>query len=162
MIEEVKQDTSKRQASRQNLSARHGASDQTQGWRLLARKAILSLACCFVVRAQTTNEDDLELLTKDLGVSLWDESFTVRSGAGYDDNVLLDDTRVRGCFLLSTTALTAAMVFRLPIDNWDIDFFVTGDDYRRYTRDIGVGSQDLLDWLLSKWVNLLPMSGSPD
>src|ERR1700761_9372174 len=102
--------------------------------------AILSLAICFAVRAQSTNEDDLELLTKELGVSLWDESFTIRTGAGYDNNVLLDDTRVRGSAFIDDGL--DATVIRLPIDNWGIDFFVTGDDYR-YTRDIGVGSQDL-------------------
>jgi hypothetical protein len=94
----------------------------------------------FAVRA--ANDDDLQLFGKDLGVSLWDESFALRTGAGYKDNVFLNDTPTRGSpFFINGLDAT---VFRLPVDGWEYSFFMTGDD-TRYWRNIGVDSEDL--WL---------------
>ena len=94
------------------------------------------------VAMNAADDDDLALITKDMGISLWDESFTIRTGIGYDDNVFLNNTQLRGSpFFINGLDMT---ILRLPVDAWEYDFFVTGDDIR-YWRDVGVGSQDL--WL---------------
>jgi hypothetical protein len=86
------------------------------------------------------DKDDLELLTKDLGISLWDESYSVRTGVGYKDNVLLEESDARQSpFFINGLELT---IFRLPVDPWVYYFFMTGDDIR-YWRNVGVGSEDL-------------------
>jgi hypothetical protein len=99
-------------------------------------------------RAEGTNEyglsdKDLDrylLKDVDLGVSLWDESYGLRAGVGYKDNVLLDHTDPKASpFFTSGLDIT---LFRLPADDWEFYLFVTGDDIR-YWQPIGVGSEDL-------------------
>jgi hypothetical protein len=87
-------------------------------------------------------KEDLALLSQGLGVSFWDESFSVRNGVGYNDNVLLDaENPNRSPFFLNGLDAT---ILRLPIDDWGLSLFVSGDDIR-YWRDVGVGSED--NWL---------------
>jgi hypothetical protein len=87
-------------------------------------------------------KEDLALFSQSLGFSLWDESYSVRTGVGYKDNVLLDDTNPnKSPFFLNGLDIT---VFRLPVDDWGLSLFVSGDDIR-YWRDVGVGSEDT--WL---------------
>ncbi len=94
--------------------------------------------------------NDLELFTRDLGISLWDKSFSLRTGMGYKDNVLLSsgETGAEGSSpVKSSPYFTSGLdvtVFRLPLGDWEYYFFLTGDDVR-YWRDVGVGSEDL--WL---------------
>jgi hypothetical protein len=103
------------------------------------------------VLAEGTNEyglsdKDLDrylLKDVDTGVSLWDESYAIRAGVGYNDNVLLDNTDPKASpFFTSGLDIT---IFRLPADDWECYLFATGDDVR-YWQSIGVGSEDL--WLV--------------
>ena len=123
-------------------------------WRRFIRLSRLGMAVmtCLAwnppVRGADTN--GLELLTEDLGVSLWDESFSLRTGMGYKDNVLLSsgETGTNGVSGVKSspyfTSGLDATIFRLPLGDWEYYFFLTGDDIR-YWRNIGVGSEDL--WL---------------
>jgi hypothetical protein len=89
-------------------------------------------------------EDNLELLTKDLGISLWDETVSIRNGIGYKDNILLDESNPKKSpFFVNGLDAT---VFRLPIGFWTYYLSVSGDDIR-YWKDVGVGSEDL--WLVA-------------
>jgi hypothetical protein len=90
------------------------------------------LAATSVNRARA---DDLALIPKELGISAWDQSYALRSGAGYKDNVLLNDQNVKGSgFFDNGFDLT---LLRLPIfDDWEAHFMVTGDDIR-YWKDVG-------------------------
>ena len=73
---------------------------------------------------------------------LWDEDVTVRSGAGYKDNVLLSPSAPQGsAFFTSGLDL---LVFRLPLDGLAFNFAMTGDD-SRYERIVnGVEGEDSL------------------
>jgi hypothetical protein len=100
------------------------------------------MLCTMGATARGESKDDLELLTKDLGISLWDESFSVRNGVGYKDNILLDESQPKASpFFVNGLDIT---ILRLPLDRWEFAFFVSGDDIR-YWQDVGVGSEDL--WL---------------
>ena len=61
--------------------------------------------------------DDLNLFTKDLGLSVWDETYKVRTGVGYKDNVLLDESGTRASpFILNGLEIT---IFKLPLGGWE-------------------------------------------
>lgn len=61
-------------------------------------------------------------------LSLWDTVFTLRSSAGYKDNVALSATRPSGSALLRNQA--EAIVFRLPVEGLEFNAFVSGEDTR--------------------------------
>ena len=87
-------------------------------------------------------KEDLALFVKGLGVSLWDQTYSVRTGVGYNNNVLLDESQPnKSPFFVNGLDAT---VFRLPVDDWGVSIFVSGDDIR-FWRDVGVGSED--SWL---------------
>jgi hypothetical protein len=87
-------------------------------------------------------KEDLALFANGLGVSLWDQTYSVRTGVGYNNNVLLDESQPnKSPFFVN--GLDAA-VFRLPVDDWGVSLFVSGDDIR-FWRDVGIGSED--SWL---------------
>jgi len=98
--------------------------------------------CFLAMLARADDTNDLAALTRDLGISLWDKSFSIRNGVGYDDNVLLDNARVRGSGFFDNGL--DATVYRLPLGAWEYYYFLSGDDLR-YWRNIGVGSQD--NWI---------------
>ena len=73
---------------------------------------------------------------------LWDKDVVLRAGFGYKDNVLLSANNPQSSpFFTSGLDLT---IFRLPLDGWEFNFTVIGDDVR-YTRSPGgLNSEDLV------------------
>ncbi|MEN9574866.1 MAG: hypothetical protein RL514_2721 [Verrucomicrobiota bacterium] len=61
-------------------------------------------------------------------LSLWDTVCTLRSSAGYKDNVALSATRPSGSALLRNQA--EVIVFRLPVEGLEFNAFVSGEDTR--------------------------------
>ncbi|HAV63693.1 MAG TPA: hypothetical protein DCY13_15170 [Verrucomicrobiales bacterium] len=81
-------------------------------------------------------EDDLAEMLGDL--SLWDQSFNLRLGAGHNDNLLLSNLNEESSpMLVSGFDLT---LFRLPIDGNHLNFFASLDD-RRYPEGQAVPSE---------------------
>ena len=95
--------------------------------------ALATLA--LTARAQTStnaSSEDLALIPEDAGLlkesMLWQHTLALRTGAGYDDNVLLSPSSPQG-----SAFLTAGLDFslsRLPLDGWGVDVLATGDDQR--------------------------------
>jgi hypothetical protein len=80
--------------------------------------------------------ENQSLLTESL---LWTRDVTIRSGAGYRDNVLLSASNSRGSgFFTSGLDL---MFYRLPLDGWEVILFASGDD-ARYWNDAGTHNED--------------------
>jgi len=97
------------------------------------------LAPALNLTAATTNS--MEDLPEDLRISFWDETFALRSGAGYKDNVLLSDADKTGSGFVQNGLDVA--ILRLPItDPWELRLFLTGDDRRYWRGDMGVDHQD--------------------
>jgi hypothetical protein len=72
---------------------------------------------------------------------LWDEQIALYSGVGYKDNVLLSPFNPRGsAFVIDGVDLA---VMRLPLDGWQVEGVVVGDDIR-YWRNVGTNSEDSL------------------
>ncbi len=61
-------------------------------------------------------------------LSPWDTVFTFQSSAGYKDNVALSATRPSGSAFLRNVG--EAIVLRLPVDGWEFNAFVSGEDTR--------------------------------
>jgi hypothetical protein len=59
---------------------------------------------------------------------LWDYTVSVRTGAGYNDNVLLSPSSPHGSALL--TGGLDCSISRLPLAGWGLDFVASGDDVR--------------------------------
>lgn len=115
--------------------------------------AILALRLAISGHAGETNleaqldliPENQPLLTESL---LWTEAVTLRSGAGYRDNVLLSAVNSRGSgFFTSGLDL---MFYRLPLDGWEVILFASGDDLR-YWNDAGTANEDF--WIGSAQVN---------
>jgi hypothetical protein len=71
---------------------------------------------------------------------LWDEQVTLSAGLGYKDNVLLSPFNPRPSpFFLSGLDLA---VLRLPLDGWQIEGSIVGDDIR-YWHTVNTNSEDL-------------------
>ena len=70
---------------------------------------------------------------------LWDEQAALSAGAGYKDNVLLSPFHPRSSpFFASSLDL---VVLRLPLDGWEIEGSVVGEDVR-YWHNVGTNSED--------------------
>lgn len=61
-------------------------------------------------------------------LSPWDTVFTFQSSAGYKDNVSLSAVRPGGSAFVRNQL--EAIVFRLPLDGWEFNAFVSGEDTR--------------------------------
>ena len=68
---------------------------------------------------------DIQLLKESL---LWQQTGSLRAGAGYDDNVLLSPRAAYGS-ALATAGLDYSLS-RLPLDGWGVDLKLGGDDVR--------------------------------
>lgn len=90
--------------------------------------------------------EDLPLIPEDAKLfresMLWLHTATLRTGAGYNDNVFLSPTVQQGSVLI-TEGLDFSLS-RLPLDGWGIDLAVGGDDVR-YLQDVPSNGTDF--WL---------------
>jgi hypothetical protein len=121
---------------RRSKSPRHLPAPFGLVWLLL----MISLSMLPNYNARGAANGEADLLAKDLEIPLWDKSFNLRSGVGYKDNVLLNDNDSRGSgFFVNGADIT---IFRLPLDDWEFHFLLTGDDIR-YWRNVGVDHEDL-------------------
>jgi hypothetical protein len=72
---------------------------------------------------------------------LWDKNVVLRAGFGYKDNVLLSPSSPIGSgFFTSGIDLT---IFRLPLDGWEVNCSVVGDDVRYFRSVGGMNGEDL-------------------
>lgn len=67
-------------------------------------------------------------------LSPWDTMFTLQSSAGYKDNVSLSAVRPSGSSFLRNQA--EIIVFRLPVDGWEFNAFLSGQDTRFLASDV--------------------------
>lgn len=75
--------------------------------------------------ATTWAQDDLELDDLLADISIWDQIYTLRLGAGYNDNLLLSDlNEEHSLMVLSGFDVT---IFRLPIDGNHLNIFANFD-----------------------------------
>lgn len=106
-------------------------------------------------------EDIPELKALDLRLPTWSKSLTLRGGAGYKDNLLLNNAqREESSYLLSGFDL---FLFRLPEQGRQFHFFLSGDDIRylsgdkvrkedfvaaqaQFKKDFGNGWQSAVTW----------------
>jgi hypothetical protein len=112
-------------------------------------KAVLILAAFASVcglRAESGSlTNDLKLIPEDNSLwkesLLWDKDVVLRAGFGYKDNVLLSPTAPQSSpFFTSGLDVT---IFRLPLDGWEFNLSIVGDDVR-YTRNPdGLKGEDL-------------------
>ena len=73
---------------------------------------------------------------------LWQHTASLRTGAGYNDNVLLSPTDPKGS-AFTTEGLDYSLT-RLPLDGWGVDFVASGDDVR-YLQNVPSDGTDF--WL---------------
>lgn len=97
------------------------------------------------IAAPVTLTNDLQLIPEDTSLwkesMLWDKDVVLRAGVGYKDNVLLSPNTPRGSgFVTSGLDLT---LFRLPLDGWEINFTIIGDDVRYFRNPGGLKGEDL-------------------
>ena len=137
---------------RQELSTPHPAADvavpETGTLRSAGLQPALALGLCVCFFAGAARGADLPLSETNLIPAnlplwtesmLWDEQISLSSGVGYKDNVLLSAFNSRGsAFFINGLDAT---VIRLPLDGWQVEGSVTGDD-TRYWRDAGTSSED--------------------
>jgi hypothetical protein len=81
------------------------------------------------------------LLAAEEHVSPWDWSATLRSGAGYKDNVLLSQFFKESSVF--TFAEAEAFLFRVPLDGWEFTGVFTGED-RRYWQSPSLDKEQLI------------------
>lgn len=67
-------------------------------------------------------------------LSPWDTVFTFQSSAGYKDNVSLSAVRPSGSAFVRNQL--EAIVFRLPLEGWEFNAFVSGEDTRFLASDV--------------------------
>ncbi len=96
--------------------------------------------------ATNVMEDNLPLITaKDLDTQsllkslLWDQSGTVRTDLGYQDNVLSSPTNTMGSSYWGA-GLDYSLT-RLPLDGWGVNITVTGDSIR-YMQNVPTSGED--------------------
>lgn len=104
---------------------------------------LFGLLCLSFPSLLFSADKDLPLIPENislLGGSLaWDESFELRTGVGYKDNVLLSHAGAQGSpFVASGLDFS---VIRLPVDNWQFYFFLTADD-NRYWHEAGADKEE--------------------
>jgi hypothetical protein len=73
---------------------------------------------------------------------LWQHTLSLRTGAGYNDNVLLSPSATQGSSFV-TEGLDLSLS-RLPLDGWGVDLVVSGDDVR-YLQNVPSDGTDF--WL---------------
>jgi hypothetical protein len=97
-------------------------------------------------KATNSTAEDLLLIPEDAKLfkesMLWQHTVSLRTGAGYDDNVLLSPGAPQGS-AFATAGLDGSFS-RLPLDGWGVDLVVSGDDVR-YLQDVPTGGTDF--WL---------------
>jgi hypothetical protein len=72
---------------------------------------------------------------------LWDKDVVLRTGVGYKDNVLLAPSGGEGSgFVSSGLDLT---LFRLPLDGWEFNLTMVGEDVRYFRKPAGLSGEDL-------------------
>jgi hypothetical protein len=103
------------------------------------------MAAHYARAASATLTNDLELIPEDQSLwkesFLWDKDVVLRAGFGYKDNVLLaPSSPVGGAFFTSGLDLT---IFRLPLDGWEVNFSLVGDDVRYFNSPGGLNGEDL-------------------
>ncbi len=81
-----------------------------------------------------------DLLPPDLALPLWDKSMELRTGVGWQNNVLLSDSNRKNSGFLATGG--EAVALRIPLDGWQARFSMAGDDYV-FWRNPGVTHEDL-------------------
>jgi len=97
------------------------------------------------VAAPDTLTNDLQLIPEDTSLwkesMLWDKDIVLRAGVGYKDNVLLAPNASQGSgFVASGLDLT---LIRLPLDGWEVNFTIVGDDVRYFRNPGGLKGEDL-------------------
>ncbi len=91
------------------------------------------------------NTNNLDLIPQDKSLwqesLLWDKDIVLRSGVGYKDNALLAPSARQGsAFFTSGLDVT---IFRLPLDGWEVNFSIVGDDVRYFRSPGGLSGEDL-------------------
>jgi hypothetical protein len=72
---------------------------------------------------------------------LWNKDVVLRAGFGYKDNVLLAPNSRQGSpFFTSGLDLT---ILRLPLDGWEANLTIVGDDIRYFRHPGGLSGEDL-------------------
>ena len=72
---------------------------------------------------------------------LWDKDIVLRAGFGYKNNVLLSPNSPQGSpFFTSGLDVT---IFRIPLDGWEVNLTVVGDDIRYFHSPGGINGEDL-------------------
>jgi len=115
-------------------------------WRNWRRCLLLFSFFCRIAlpgHAAQTSLSDTNLIPENIPLwtesMLWDHQVTLSSGVGYNDNVLLSAFHPRGS-QFSINGVDA-MVLRLPLDGWQMEGAIIGDDIR-YWRNVGTNSED--------------------
>jgi hypothetical protein len=114
--------------------------------RAAAALIVMSAGMLSVTSAQSEfGTNDLVLIPEDNSLwkesLLWSKDVVLRAGFGYKDNVLLSpETPKSSPFFTTGLDLT---IFRLPLDGWEVNVTMIGDDVR-YTRSPGgLDAEDL-------------------
>lgn len=103
----------------------------------------LALLCFVPLLPAQPVPPPLDLSLPDLPtLSPWDTVFTLQSSAGYKDNVSLSAVRPTGSAFVRNQL--EAMVFRLPLDGWEFNAFVSGEDTRFLTSEVVDREQNAL------------------
>lgn len=118
---------------------REGAA---HAWSLRLILLSLAIGTPSVVSATDTNDllnpESASLWKESM---LWDKDIVVRAGMGYKDNVLLSPSGAQGsAFVTSGLDLT---LIRLPLDGWEINLTIIGDDVRYFRNPGGLKGEDL-------------------
>jgi len=114
------------------------------GTQAFLKAGYAGVAAALVVAVQTHSAEPSveDLLAEDFKIPLWEESFNLRAGFGYKDNVLLSGTEPQG------SAFWAAggdvMIFRLPTRGWWFHLLVSADNTGYFDRSIGVDNEQVV------------------
>ena len=110
---------------------------------------MLLATCVLTAEAQTSTNsppENLPLIPEDAALLkeslLWQYTLSLRTGAGYRDNVLLSPSAPQGSAFV-TEGLDFALS-RLPLDGWGLNLVVSGDD-ERYLQNVPSDGTDF--WL---------------
>jgi hypothetical protein len=89
-----------------------------------------------VVFAAASAETPTSAATNDFNIPFWYEDFTLRSGFGYKDNVLLSSFNPQGSAFW--TAGADVLVYRLPTHGWEFSAFCSFDNVGYFNKSTGV------------------------
>jgi hypothetical protein len=91
---------------------------------------LVIFAVCRMALAQTP-PPELSFDDDEFKIPMWNTAFEVRGGLGYKDNVTLspEDSAEASGFWFSRAEV---MLFRLPSQGWQFNFFATADDVRYF------------------------------